>query len=224
MTTDEITLERARRAIGRPVAQLGTPALVVDIDKATANIDAMERWLADKNARLRPHVKVHKVPQLAQLQVNAGAVGVAVATVWEARAMIEDGGITDVMIANEVIGERRIAVAAQLARQVRFSVLVDDPRNARELAAAAEAAGATIGLLVDLDVGMHRCGARTAAEAVDLGRVIAGLPAGAVPRCDGLRGQLHDRARPGPPPRAAGRGGRLRGRVRRRPLRGRPAS
>jgi D-serine deaminase-like pyridoxal phosphate-dependent protein len=168
-------VEAARRAVGQPVARLTTPALVIDIDQATANIDAMARWLADKPARLRPHVKVHKIPQLALLQVKAGAVGVATATVWEARAMIE-GGIADVMIANEVIGAAKIALAAELAGQARFSVLVDDPANARDLAAAAAAAGTTIGLLVDLDVGMHRCGARTPDQAVALGREIAGLP------------------------------------------------
>jgi D-serine deaminase-like pyridoxal phosphate-dependent protein len=144
-------LELARRAVGRPAEHLATPALVIDIDKAAANIDAMARWLTGQPARLRPHVKVHKVPQLALLQLEAGAVGVATATVWEARAMI-DGGVPDVMIANEVIGAAKIALAAELAGQARFSVLVDDPANARDLAAAAAAAGTTIGLLVDLDV------------------------------------------------------------------------
>lgn len=168
-------VETARRAIGQPKSKLVTPALVIDINKATANIEAMARWLNDKPARLRPHVKVHKVPQLAHLQLAAGAVGVAVATVWEARAMVE-GGIPDVMIANEVIGAPKIRLAAELAGQARFSVLVDDPGNARELAAAAAAAGTTIGLLVDLDVGMHRCGVRTTAEAVALARLVAELP------------------------------------------------
>src|SRR5579872_3911830 len=151
----------AQRAIGQPVEDLPSPALVIDIDKATANIDTISSWLAGKPARLRPHVKVHKLPQLAVQQVKAGAVGVATATVWEARAMIE-GGVPDVMIANEVIGPAKIALAADLAgRGARFAVLVDDAANARELAAAAVAAGSTVGLLVDLDVGMHRCGART---------------------------------------------------------------
>ena len=168
-------LDLARRAVGQQVERLATPALVIDIDKATANIEAMAQWLTGKPTRLRPHVKVHKVPQLALLQVSAGAVGVATATVWEARAMIE-GGVPDVMIANEVIGTDKICLAAELAGRARFAVLVDDPGNARDLAAAASAASSTIGLLVDLDVGMHRCGARTVAEAVALGRVIADLP------------------------------------------------
>ncbi len=168
-------LDLARRAIGRPAAHLPTPALVIDIDKATANIDAMSRWLTGKPARLRPHVKVHKIPQLALLQVKAGAVGVATATVWEARAMIA-GGVPDVMIANEVVGAGKIALAAELAGQARFAVLVDDAANARDLAAAAAAAGTAIGLLVDLDVGMHRCGVKTPEEAAVLGRVIADLP------------------------------------------------
>lgn len=167
-------LELARRFVGLPVAELATPALVIDLDKALANIGRMADWLKDKPARLRPHVKVHKLPQLAAMQVQAGAVGVAVATIWEARAMV-DGGIADVMIANEVLGARKVALAAELAGRSRFSVLVDDHDNARDLAAAAAAAGTTIGLLVDLDVGMHRCGARSAEEAVALARLIDDL-------------------------------------------------
>jgi D-serine deaminase-like pyridoxal phosphate-dependent protein len=168
-------LAAAQRAVGGPVQHLTTPALVLDIDKAAANIDTMARWLAGRPARLRPHVKVHKAPQLALLQLRAGAVGVATATVWEARAMIE-GGVPDVKIANEVIGDAKLALAAELAGQARLSVLVDDPGNARELAAAAAAAGTTLGLLVDLDVGMHRCGVRDPAEAVALASLVAELP------------------------------------------------
>lgn len=168
-------ISAASRFVGRPVGELTTPALVLDIDVANRNIAAMAGWLAGQPARLRPHVKVHKVPQLAALQVRAGAVGVATATVWEARAMAA-GGIEDVMIANEVFGAARISVLAGLAGRARLSVLVDDADNARDLASAAQRAGAELGMLVDLDVGMRRCGVREPAEAVALARVIAGLP------------------------------------------------
>jgi D-serine deaminase-like pyridoxal phosphate-dependent protein len=165
----------AGRFVGRPTAELVTPALVLDIDAANRNISRMAEWLAGQPARLRPHVKVHKVPQLAALQVRAGAVGVATATVWEARAMVE-GGIEDVMIANEVFGERKISVLAELAGRARLSVLVDDAGNAAALARAAHRAAAELGMLVDLDVGMRRCGVREPAEAVALAQVISGLP------------------------------------------------
>ncbi len=165
----------AERFVGRPVQELATPALVVDIDKADANIDAMSRWLADKPTVVRPHIKVHKSPELAVRQVKAGAVGVATATVWEARAMV-DGGIADVMVANEVVGSSKIAVLVQLAGKARLSVLVDRADNAEILAAACHRAGVELGLLVDLDVGMHRCGVRTLGEALALAGVIDGLP------------------------------------------------
>jgi D-serine deaminase-like pyridoxal phosphate-dependent protein len=165
----------AEKAIGRPLEELVTPALVLDIDKADQNIAAMSRWLADKRAALRPHIKVHKVPQLALRQVAAGAVGVACATVWEARAMVE-AGIADVMIVNEVIGTAKTAVLIELAGRARLSTLVDNPEVAVALAGAAQRAGLELGLLVDLDVGMHRCGVRTVDEAVTLARAIDALP------------------------------------------------
>jgi D-serine deaminase-like pyridoxal phosphate-dependent protein len=170
-----LDISAAGTFVGRPVGELVTPALVLDIDAANRNISSMAQWLSGRGTRLRPHVKVHKVPQLAALQVRAGAVGVATATVWEARAMAE-GGIEDVMIANEVFGEARIAVLAELAGRARLSVLVDDEANARDLARAAHRAGNELGMLVDLDVGMRRCGVREPDEAVALTRVIAGLP------------------------------------------------
>jgi D-serine deaminase-like pyridoxal phosphate-dependent protein len=170
-----LDVSAASRFAGRPVGELVTPALVLDIDAANRNITSMARWLAGQPARLRPHVKVHKVPQLAALQVRAGAVGVATATVWEARAMAE-GGIEDVMIANEVFGDAKISVLAELAGRARLSVLVDDEANAGDLAKAAHRAGNELGMLVDLDVGMWRCGVREPGEAVALARVIAGLP------------------------------------------------
>jgi D-serine deaminase-like pyridoxal phosphate-dependent protein len=170
-----VDISAASRFAGRPVAELVTPALVLDIDVANRNIETMAGWLAGQPARLRPHVKVHKVPQLATLQVRAGAVGVATATVWEARAMVE-GGIGDVMIANEVFGDRKISVLAELAGQARLSVLVDEAGNAADLARAAHRAGCELGMLVDLDVGMRRCGVREPSEAVALAQVIGELP------------------------------------------------
>src|SRR5689334_21374588 len=170
-----LDVSAASRFVGRPVAELVTPALVLDMDVANRNIETMAQWLAGQPARLRPHVKVHKVPQLAALQVRAGAVGVATATVWEARAMA-GGGIEDVMIANEVFGERKISVLAELAGQARLSVLVDEAGNAADLARAAHRAGTELGMLVDLDVGMQRCGVREPSEAIALAQLIGELP------------------------------------------------
>lgn len=157
--------------IGRTVDELQTPALLLDLGLAQRNIARMAEWIVDQPTELRPHIKVHKCVELSRLQVAAGAVGVGCATIWEAAAMV-DGGIEDVMVVNEVIGEQRAALIAELADRARVSVIADDAGNVAELSRAAAAASVTFGVLVDLDVGMGRCGVRSPQEAVALARAI----------------------------------------------------
>ena len=158
--------------IGHPTAELVTPALVVDIDVLERNIGVMADTLRDVPAMLRPHTKVQKSPDIARLQLEAGAIGVTVASIWEAAAM-GAAGVDDVLIANEIVGSGKIRAAAQLARRIRLTVVVDDLRNIADLSEACVAEGTRMNVLVDLDVGMARCGARTAAEALKLGRAVA---------------------------------------------------
>lgn len=164
--------------IGEPVDELVTPALVVDLDAVDRNIATMTAALAGGSVRLRPHTKVQKSPDLAKRQLAAGAVGVTVATVWEAAAMAA-AGIDDILIANEVVGAAKIRALAGLARvapHARITVAVDAADNVRDLSAAATAAGTEVSVLVDLDVGMARCGARSPAEADALADLVAGAP------------------------------------------------
>src|SRR5438093_11459298 len=97
-------------------------------------------------ARLRPHAKSHKCAQIARIQLEAGAVGLTTATVWEAAALSR-AGVPDLLIANEVVGGEKIEALAETARSTRVKVAVDDPGNAAALAAAARAAGREIGVL-----------------------------------------------------------------------------
>lgn len=105
-----------RSAIGRPRRELVTPALILDLDVARRNIQFMAERLRHMKARLRPHTKVQKSPELAHLQVEAGAIGVCTATVWEAIEM-RQSGIADVLIANQVGGKEKIKALAEAARQ-----------------------------------------------------------------------------------------------------------
>jgi D-serine deaminase-like pyridoxal phosphate-dependent protein len=155
-----------RVLIERSVEELPTPALIVDLERAKRNI-ATAAELTRGRVALRPHVKTHKSVELARLQVEHGAIGVTTATVIEAEAMAR-GGIESVLIANEVVGAGKPEAAAQLAGVTRLTVAIDDIRNARELAGAARAAGTTIGVLVEVDIGMGRCGVRAAEEAATL--------------------------------------------------------
>jgi D-serine deaminase-like pyridoxal phosphate-dependent protein len=127
-------------------------------------------------ADLRPHIKVHKSPQLARMQVDAGAIGVACATVWEAFVMAE-AGIADVLIANQLTQADKVNAAAALARDHRLTIAVDDIRNAEQLSRAAAEAGSQLELLIELDVGMGRCGVRSPDDVVPIAERIAELPA-----------------------------------------------
>ena len=171
----EINLGDYRSAIGRPRHDLVTPALILDLDVARRNIAAMAEYMRTVPAKLRPHIKVHKSPELARMQMEAGeALGLTTATVWEAVVMVR-GGIDDILIANEVVGEEKVKALAELARDARINVAIDDAHNAEELSAAALKAGSTPGVLIDLDVGMERCGVRTKEEALRLAEHVSKL-------------------------------------------------
>ncbi len=162
-------------AVGRRVEELPTPALMADRGIVARNLKHMAQSLDDTGVALRPHTKVQKSPELARLQIDAGAVGVTVATVWEAAAMAA-AGIEDILIANQVVGPHKIAMVAELARSVSIMVAVDNPANVADLADAARRAGTVLDLLIEADVGMGRCGVRSAPEAEELARAVADSP------------------------------------------------
>ena len=161
--------------IGRPRLDLPTPALVLDLPAARRNIERMGARIAQLPADIRPHVKVHKSPELARLQVEAGAIGLSVATVWEAIVFVRSG-IDHVFVVNTVAGAAKLRALAELARDADVMVAVDDIANAETLSAAAVAAGSTLGVLVEVDTGMDRCGVDTPDEASALAHRLAALP------------------------------------------------
>jgi len=165
-------------AIGRHRHEVVTPALLLDLPAARRNIEKMGERMRGLPAGLRPHIKVHKSPELARMQVDAGAIGVSTATVWEAMVMVRSG-LDGVFVVNTVAGPDKLAALAELAREADVMVAVDDAANAAEIAAAARAAGSTLGVLVELDTGMDRAGVDSAEAARGLAERVAEL--------DGLR-------------------------------------
>jgi D-serine deaminase-like pyridoxal phosphate-dependent protein len=168
-------LELPRALIGAELAELSTPALILDLPTVSANIAEMARRMEPLPASLRPHAKIHKNPQLARMQLEAGGIGITTATVWEAAVMV-DAGIPDVLIANQVVGPRKEAELARLATVGRPIALVDDTANVERIAAAADRLGVEVGLLVELDVGLHRSGLRSVDDAVELARLVERSP------------------------------------------------
>lgn len=167
--------ELQQRFVAGAREALPTPALVLDLPKVKRNLAEMARRMDGLPASLRPHAKIHKSPVLGQMQLDAGAIGLTTATVWEASAMV-DAGLSDVLIANQVVGPLHAAELARIASLSRVIVAVESEVNAAELSQAASAAGSVIHVIVEVDVGLHRAGVRSAPAAVELGRVVQKLP------------------------------------------------
>jgi D-serine deaminase-like pyridoxal phosphate-dependent protein len=171
-------------AIGRDRHEVVTPALIIDRGILVENLSYMESRLPELHARLRGHVKNHKSPHIARLQLEHGAFGICAATIWEAIVMVR-AGADDVLVANQLVDPAKRRAAALLAREANVIVNVDDAGDAEALSAAAVEAGSTIGVLVEVDTGMHRCGADTPDEALAVARRVRELPG---LRMDGLSG------------------------------------
>jgi D-serine deaminase-like pyridoxal phosphate-dependent protein len=171
-------------AIGASKYDVVTPALVVDRNILRANLEYMQSRLPGLHARLRGHVKNHKSPHIARMQLEYGAFGLCAATVWEAIVMVR-AGADDVLIANQLVTPQKRRAAALLARDANLIVNVDDAGDAEALSEAAVAAGTTIGVLVEVDTGMHRAGVDSAEEGLAVAKRVQQLPG---LRMDGLSG------------------------------------
>lgn len=157
------------------IPPLSTPALVVDLDVFDANVRAMEELLRGTGKTVRPHVKTHRTPELAKRQLGELATGVTCATVGEAEAMVA-AGIRDVLIANEVVDQAKLSRVVALALGAQVALAADDPAPVEALSRAARGVGVTIGVLIDVDVLLHRCGVASVPEALALARVIEAAP------------------------------------------------
>ena len=170
--------------IGLTIDELDTPALLLDLDSLDHNIAKMAAHFRERRVQWRPHAKAFKCPAIAHILLRSGAIGVTVAKVSEAEVMAA-GGITDILIAHLVVGPSKVARLAALQKQADVKVTVDHPEHVSELSQAAQAAGVTIGVLVDVDLGMKRTGVPTGKDAVTLCRLISATPG---LRLDGLMG------------------------------------
>jgi 3-hydroxy-D-aspartate aldolase len=161
--------------IGTPVDAIETPALVVDLDSFEQNLHQMAEFARGAGVRLRPHAKTHRCPAIARKQVAAGAVGVCAQTVGEAEAMIR-GGVGDVLVTNEILSPGKLRRLAMLARDASVALLCDSAAGVDAASRAAVEAGTQLGIYVEIDVGMGRCGVAPGASACDLVRQVVEAP------------------------------------------------
>ncbi len=160
--------------VGQTKMALDTPALLVDLDVMADNIREIASLCRDGQIAWRPHIKGIKVPAIAHQALVAGAIGVTCAKLGEAEVMAA-AGIRDILIANQIVGETKIARLAGLQRHAEVKVLVDCVENAKALATAACAIGVRIPVLIEIDTGMGRAGVAPGSAALVLASAILGL-------------------------------------------------
>ncbi|MBP7065243.1 DSD1 family PLP-dependent enzyme [Ferrovibrio sp.] len=162
-------------APGMPEDEVETPALLIDLDAFEHNLDTMAAAVQAGGIKLRAHAKTHKSPVIAHLQMARGAVGQCVQKVSEAE-ILAWGGVPDILVSNQIVGAGKLARFAALARIARMAICVDHPAQVAALEQAASAAGQRLTVLVEIDVGMGRCGVPAGPEAVALCQRIAASP------------------------------------------------
>lgn len=155
---------------------IDTPAVLVDLDIAEANIDRFQAHCDANGLRLRPHIKTHKLPRLARRQIEAGAIGITCQKISEAEAMIAEGGVEDVLLTYNILGRAKLARLRELAERVRLSVVCDNLAVAEGLSEAFADRPEPLAVLVECDTGAGRCGVQTPEAAAELAASIAGLP------------------------------------------------
>jgi D-serine deaminase-like pyridoxal phosphate-dependent protein len=161
-------------ALGTHKTLLPTPALVIDLEALQANLREMAAFFQPRRTKLRPHYKTHKCTHIARMQLETGAIGITCAKLGEAETLVQ-AGISNILIANQVVDPRKLARLAELARHARLILAVDQEENLRHVARSTIEAGSEIDVLVEVNVGLNRCGVRSKDDALALARLAAEL-------------------------------------------------
>lgn len=159
------------------IQDIDTPALLIDLDQMKKNIETVHSFFKDKESNVRPHVKHHKTPHIAHMQLEAGAEGICTAKLSEAELMASTG-IKDILVANQVVGRNKIERLARVNQFADVKVAIDNPLNLELLSSFAKEYGVEIGVLVDINLSefgklpgiMDRCGVLPGEDAVKLAK------------------------------------------------------
>lgn len=159
------------------IASLDTPAVLVDLDIVRRNIARFQTYADQIGMAVRPHIKTHKLPQIALMQLAAGAVGITCQKISEAEAMVAaDSRLNDVLITYNILGAEKLAHLRALAGRVRLTVVADNAAVIDGLSAAFADAPEPLRVLVECNTGADRCGVGTPQDAATLARRIADAP------------------------------------------------
>ena len=157
------------------LSTLDTPALLIDLDIVDRNLKRMQEKASSYGVALRPHIKTHKIPELAQLQMRLGARGITAAKVSEAEVMAA-AGIKNIFVANQIVTKEKLQRLAALSKVVSISIGLDSVAAAAKLSDVFAASGLTIEYVIEINSGLNRCGVLPGKEAVELFQAVDTLP------------------------------------------------
>lgn len=156
-------------------SELETPAVLIDLDRVEANLGKAQAFADQAGLKLRPHIKTHKLPRFARRQVELGAVGITVQKLGEAEVMA-DAGLDDLLLTFNIIGPAKLRRLAALHARVTIRVVADSAECVAGLAAAFTDPARPLGVFVECDTGMGRCGVQSPQAALALARDIRAAP------------------------------------------------
>ncbi len=176
-TGAERTLELLERQVGRPLAEVETPVPVIDLDRLEANLTDLQSYVDEHGIELWPHTKTHKSPEIGRRQLELGAGGLTVAKTGEAQ-VFQEAGAPRILVHYPPFGADKWERLADVAASgVELTVAVDSVAPAEGLARTLDRRGLKAELLVEIDVGLHRTGQTTSADALAVAQALAKLPA-----------------------------------------------
>ncbi len=161
--------------LGSHKNELDTPALCVDLDVMEANLHAMVAACRKHGVGWRPHTKCHKSPTIAHKVIDAGALGITCAKLGEAEVMAA-GGVQDILIANLIVGPQKVARLVELRRCADPIVCIDHIDQARPMSEAMAAAGLSLRVILEVDIGLQRVGVLPGKPTLELAQQVAALP------------------------------------------------
>ncbi len=167
-----MSIESLKEQVAR---EFGTPAVVIDLDRVEKNIARVQEICDAGKVGNRPHIKTHKSPVIARMQVDAGASGITCQKLGEAEVMV-DGGLNDILISYNLLGSEKMGRLGALLKRADITVAADNPTVVKGLTEAAAIAERPLKVVVECDTGRKRAGVETAKEAIELARLIGGLP------------------------------------------------
>ena len=167
-----MSIESLKAQVAR---EFGTPAVVIDLDRVERNIARAQAVCAAAGVANRPHIKTHKSPLIARMQRDAGAEGITCQKLGEAEVMVE-GGLDDILISYNLYGSEKMGRLGALLRRANVTVAADNSTVIEGLTEAARIAERPLPVVIECDTGRKRAGVETAAEAVELAKLVAQLP------------------------------------------------